>query len=584
MTTKKGIVLLFAITMIAFMILPAQGDWEIEQIESIYDDGFIAETGGSFFETSWVQIQGGSVNIASYFAFRGVTIPDNSTILNAYLEFTAPFPWNYNQTLIGTAYGIKTPDLTSWDPTPSLLSEPITDSFTNFDVAPLISGASINVTVTDQVKEIYGLFEWKSNNDMGFSVLTVAVSGGARYAEAYDNAPNRSAKLYVEYTASTETTQYYKGYRIVKSTVNTYGLDDPRFWIEKPITTQGSGITRHNVSTWDAWFLHNGIYGEVFDYVEPYKEGMFFTQQHDASFDILQVRSPLGSWGTLKDWGGYGTGVTFYMMGNVDGVDPINGNLGVLNVVGQSWAGTWLARNSNSRMAVGLLLTAINETYAELTPIGVFGVFSAVDSTVSHLKEDNYYLIKTEILNFQNYWLGSYYQYAYANDIFSLNVTTGEVIDLGRANIMFNSTDLATHMECFNLFVDYGSGASSDYVNHQMLRGWNAEISYDPYTVYDENGTRIGGFDTLDDAETAIDDIEGQSSDDPNPPGTTYPDDGVGELTRFNLRMYIWLIGWVLIFIPPLAMAYKSYPFQFYLVFFIIEVLGWALLWSIASI
>ena len=125
------------------------------------------------------------------------------------------------------------------------------------------------------------------------------------------------------------------------------------------------------------------------------------------------------------------------------------------------------------------------------------------------------------------------------------------------------------------------TGHIMDYIGGDMFP-YTAGV--EQYTVYDENGTLIGVFDSLEDAEEAIDDIEGQTPDDPSPPGTTYPDDGFGQLTRFNMRFYIWMIGWILIFIPPLAMAYKTYPFQFYLVFFIVEVFGVSLLWSIASI
>lgn len=561
--------------------------WEIEQIESIYDDGFIAETGGAFFETSWVQIKGGSVNIASYFAFRGVTIPANSKILNAYLEFTAPFPWNYNQTLTATVYGLKLPDLTSWNPTPSLLSEPLTTAFTNFDVAPLISGASFNVSVTDQVKEIYDLYGWTTNNDMGFSVLTVAVSGGERYQVAFDSNQNKSVSLYIEFSEADDTTTYYKGYKIVQSLVNAFGLADPWKWVDKPITlvTSPGGVERMNVTAWNLTGLYHAQYGQPFDYVEPYQEGLFYDVVWGSSILTNEVRSPLDvGWGQYNSSSGnYGTAVTFYMTGELGGTDPYDGNLALLNVVGQVWSGTWSTRQSNNRKCVGLSVDAVNSSHISLTPVATNLVVSAVDSTIGSLEIGNYFLISTTLDAFSDFWMGSQYQYAYSNNLFGFDANTGSITNMGRMNLYFNISDISI-MDCINLFVDYGYGTSGEWISHQMLRGWNPEKSYPDWTVYDENGTEVYGADSLDEAKEWIDGEEGVTPDDPNPPGTNYPDDGKGQLTRFNMRFYVWMIGWVLIFIPPLAMAYKAYPFKFYLVFFIVEITGWALLWSIASI
>lgn len=592
MTKVKSKIVFMAILLMALTVSMAHATWEVEQIESGPDDGFITETGVKWFDTTWIELKNREISSSSYYAFRGVNIPEDAIILNASLQFTAPHPYTFPaaESLDVTIYGLKTGDLTSWDPTPDLESEPFTSSFTNFDVTNMSAGISINVTVTNLVKEIYSLNAWTNGNDMGFRVVSVAVDSGLaqRYQESFDNAPLDSMKLYIEYTEATNTTTYYKGYKIVSSSVATYGLDNPDFWIEKPITTVGTGIDRKNVTTWDAWFIHNGIYGEPFDYVEPYQEGMFECNQHDASIDISQVRSPLGSWGIFDtQYDSYGTGVTLYMLGDVGGTLPINGNLGVLNTVGHAWSGTWSTRNSNNQPAVGLLLKAVDNVTASLTPIATnILVSSAVDSTVQDLPEDNYYLIKTQIVQFFDYWMGSQYQFGYINDIFSFDVATGDIVDLGRANIYFNTSNMANDMECLNLFVDYGQGVSGDWVHHQMLRGWNAEISYEPYTVYDENGTLIGGFDTLEDAEAGIDAIDdvGQTPDDPNPPGTNYPDDGFGELTRFNVRFVLFLVGWFLIIAPLIIMVVKPWPMKVYLAFILCIALGFALQWTLGSI
>ena len=143
----------------AFTVSTVQATWEVNQIVSGPDDGFITETGVKWFDTPWVQVKSRSVSLTSYFAFRGVDIPPNATIINATLQFTAPGPVTFapNASLDVTIYGLKTGDLTSWDPTPDLESEPSTLALTNWDATPLSNNAQINVTVTDQVKEIYDM-------------------------------------------------------------------------------------------------------------------------------------------------------------------------------------------------------------------------------------------------------------------------------------------------------------------------------------------------------------------------------------------------------------------------------------------
>lgn len=694
MTTKRGILLLFAITMVAFMILPAHGDWEVEQIEHIADDGFITETGGAFFGTPWVQIKGGSVNLASFFAFRGVTIPDNSTILGAYLEFTAPFPWNYNQTLDGTVYGLKTLDLPSWNPTPSLLSEPLTLSFTDFDIAPLISGVSINITVTEQVKEIYGLFGWKSNNDMGFTARTVAVSGGARYAEAYDGDPLLSAKLYIEYAGSNATAQYYKGYLITSPTPgqganlgwndqtnNTYRLttvvgDDVLTrlipynlntiapdaicsvgtdlyliakaqappWNVSLVRTSDRGSTYTNLGEIKAlsdpaggihinamvYDQNNSLhitYAKGYDtYWKQFKiHNQSFTAEvmiHDGGFSINEHRSYWDDerntvWFTRSGGtpGGSAVVATVLRRADSDGVWesytlPYTPRIesDVTAIDGTMW---WVVNKDNDRLIAHELMN-----YADITSwnisstVGGFTDYIAAFFDVGIWKPGatEYLVVTMERGGVDaEMWLCRWWEIGSTWDTWNYNLTgwaPSSQPQFHAPKHYYDSED-ALRMA---IIVEQDSGYSlidKDWVSYQtweptpptgvlkatthIMTALGGDMfpfssGQTQWNVYDENGTLIGTFDSLEDAQIAIDDIEGQTPDDPNPPGTTYPEDGFGELTRFNMRFYIWMIGWVLVFIPPLAMAFKSYEFKMYLAFFIVEVFGWSLLWSIASI
>ena len=89
---------------------------------------------------------------------------------------------------------------------------------------------------------------------------------------------------------------------------------------------------------------------------------------------------------------------------------------------------------------------------------------------------------------------------------------------------------------------------------------------------------------TLEDIKACLDEIVGQTGDDPNPPGTTYPPDGFGQITRFNMRYYLWIIGQICVFAPVLAMAYRKYDINMYGAFFIVIMIGLGLLWSLSSI
>jgi hypothetical protein len=110
------------------------------------------------------------------------------------------------------------------------------------------------------------------------------------------------------------------------------------------------------------------------------------------------------------------------------------------------------------------------------------------------------------------------------------------------------------------------------------------------FTVIDENNTSVNTTciqqaTTIEEVKACIDDIIGtQDPQDPNPPETDYPQNGFGVLTRFNLRFWIHLIGWILIWSPLFAMAVRTYPIQYYFVFVIVMIFGLGLVWSIGSI
>lgn len=87
---------------------------------------------------------------------------------------------------------------------------------------------------------------------------------------------------------------------------------------------------------------------------------------------------------------------------------------------------------------------------------------------------------------------------------------------------------------------------------------------------------------TLEDVYACIDAVDPDPVDpsDPTPPGTNYEE----ILPRFKLRFYIWLIGWVCITSPILAISWKRFPMEYYYGFLLMILTGIALVWYTASV
>jgi hypothetical protein len=293
---KLSRAILIAILITAFGVQLVQADWETRRVNDDYDDLMILTTGGVFQTSPWVQVVGGSVDLFNYYAFRSISLPNNSVINSAYLEFEAPFPWNYNQSCPSTIYGLKEGDLTTWNPLPDVGGMAKTTSFTNWDAYNLISSNKINVTVTDIVQEIYDQFSWYDGNDMGFQIQTIAVSGGQRYQIAHDSNSAKALKLYINYTQGTVGSEYwYKGYKVENVTAGTTMSFD---WhdstdVELRITTiEGSppNYETHNFSIYNQIAPDNivSVGGDIYKVIHnpnsPWNTSLFVSSDRGATW------------------------------------------------------------------------------------------------------------------------------------------------------------------------------------------------------------------------------------------------------------------------------------------------------------
>ncbi len=697
MTIVKSKIVFIAILMMSLTVSMAHATWEVEQIESGADDGFITETGVKWFDTTWIELKNRAISLTSYYAFRDVNIPEEAIILNAYLQFTAPSPVTFPaaESLDVTIYGLKTGDLTSWDPTPDLESEPFTTTFTNFDTTNMSAGISINVTVTDQVNEIYGMNAWTNGNDMGFRVVSVFVDDhlATRYQESYDNSPLDSMKLYIEYTEATNTTFYYKGYKIAKgsgnlnqtATVsdltngnktlwqwdsktkdenfnqtivplvhgansnydtikvvgeNVYILANPELdftrilWLETPdngdtftanitifdgagtqeyysqtyqdgtfhiaYTVPGGEVYYNNVTrllngSWGAYYpglgleiaSHNSVFAPQV-VVSPTNNTIYVAYSRGSiTANVIKTQLPVmagnGFWDVATNTAVTGSrsevrvsedGTVFWIIWD-QGADVIR----LYKNTGAWTDDPWFLRSSATTVETykGSTIGALSSlSPLEYIVVGSTDLVGGITFPQAHIFD----LTSSGVAEYQGTVTGP------TQSSFSIPYTNSS----GIVVLLIDRATLGVYEVLPDWLGDLDQFAWSEFFIKETSHGL-AMTGRDPilgstpsgYTVT-LNGTLIGTFDTIEEAEAAIDDIEGQTPDDPNPPGTEWDDEGFGALTRFNMRFVLFLVGWFLIITPLIIMAVRSWPMKVYLIFVICIALGFALQWSIGSI
>lgn len=548
MSKLRSRIIFMALIVMAFTVsaVHAQNStFEVVQVDSGPDDLYISDTGNKFTFTPWVQLKSKSYGLTAYFAFRGVDLPANATILNATLEFTAPPPTTFapNATLDVTIYGLKTPDLTSWDPAPDLQSQPSTNTATIFDVTPLSFGAQINVTVTDQVKEIYDMYSWISGNDMGFRIRSVLDPSilSDRYQQSYEYDPNKSLKLYIEYVEENSTITYYKGYSI-----------------QSGPTCEIQNFTSYTeIDDGDKFTVENSSFVN-FTFAD-YKS----VEQHKLYKDM-----PLG----IQD---FDFNISMYVT-QMQGSSSVNIR-GALMVFSdnQSIADPEILDNSGDFMGIKILGDP-NPLKWELE----FRIRSGDEiqhntNTTGFLDVDTWYYLTIERQGPQ-LWCRAYTDEA-------------RTVLAGISYVVLNNpVTFGAPGETFYAFSNWGQGFGPVFTG-LYLKDFNLCYDTGEFIVRDPNGTLVNStcIDlavTIEDVKACIDTIVGQTPDDPNPPGENWPDDGFGVLTRFNFRFVLFGVGWFLIIVPLMIMAVKSWPLKIYLIFLLCMALGFALQWTIGSI
>lgn len=571
-----------------------KGDWTTETIDSDYDDLFITDIGSVFQFSNYIILTDPSRDIFGYLAFRTVQIPDNATINNAYIELTTLSGTNISGPTV-TFYGIKKGNLeTSWNPPPDLLSSPITTAYTNVDLENFTGYfKKFNITVTSIVNEIYNQYSWGIGNDIGFSIYGVSDPTN-RFFIARELQDNRQAKLYIEYTVNTSSVSYYKGNKIEwipgetsNVTVNSNWYIDR--YMSDPSWIQNNWGFDSNSSTYNASATtFDGPFGE------PWGNESFNGERYNRVYYVSGTG--LSNGGLFGNYDGlYGSGtikqIIVYPSSFTFAQDQ---NIFYQAVFQKAFSGAsnlWVA---NSIPGVGHSIKALNDTTFYMSSVAGSLTTAEVDDISPnpiYFHEGQIYIIRFG-LSQQTYfsWLGNNYQYLYWSNIWTLDPVTGNTVYYGKADQYFNMTPANfASMNDFSFLVSKSNGNGGNQYLVNFLRGWTGTGSgyWNVTPLYNQtppNPTCLSLAVTLEDVKACIDAVQGSDPQDPNPPGTNYPPDGPGALTRFNVRFWIWLIGWICIIAPLMKMVQGNLPIHYWYGFAILILTGIALVWSMANV
>lgn len=699
MTTKGMKIVLIAVLMMAFTVSTVKADWEVEQIESIYDDGFITELGTKFFFSPWVSIKEPSLEVDSYFCFRDIDIPDEAYIKNAYLEITAPFPWQFSETVNVTVVGLLAGSMPNFFPAaPDLGSYAESAQFTNADLDTFHSGEVRNITVTSIIQRINDLYTWRSGHEMCLKIYSSYPSEN-RWAESYDNDPSKSAKLYIEYEEQALNETWYRGVQITNTTGGNIGTayllsanaTHGAIWTvendtvvdvnyQLGMTLVGSGEVRVNdgmvligdylyfiwgnatggyiaktndggatVQIFDKVIITNLYHGYDLKY-SPITEILYISMTKSAATNVYLTR-----WNVTDDsmiqyaetalttttstvfFGSelyFNSSGDYYMLfgGGTDRVCYRQRNLGVWTTqytdlsAGHTYP--WLELDVGRKiiycaMRGGDRYYLANKTIDD--PANSWGDWNTKDGW--KIISDNGLFDQGQRMTFDPIsdimvlsgfqtpgWEGIVMTYGkYPFNDFKLTSIAINLTGQARYAYMWrynSSTGYETYIFGFDqvgddMYLAHYSWWNGSYSDAQQ---WAKKIYDNTDHVGFISQTNWYGFEspgglqalvngtplinnctllatTIEEMKECIDAyLNGTRPDDPNPPGTGYPPDGFGQLTRFNMRFYIWLIGWVCMSTPWLAMAYKRYPFEMYLHLFILFMVGLGLVWSVGQI
>lgn len=509
------------------------------------DDGFVTEAGIGF-DSSLVTILDPNMDIRAWLVFENIKIDNWEPLTNATLKITSASSLDFDNDSSVTVYGMKQANLggiltdtTTLSPG-EVVSMPLTSAFTNVNTSQFYGGAVLDIDVTEIVRELYTNPSWDGDgisgadlgDDMGFIIL--GAPDETRYFYDYGGDPARSADLIIHWnhapTPPAGGGTYNETYR------------DLNLWVTDNLGVNRTG-TPPNASTVNWNLLNQSSLSEA-------DSGAAVTVNNATwtTFDNLRAQQIMSLY---NDTGGATIREYFVRLAvnitNVENVGIIESALGAVAGISTSsptgtnglpWgvAGDW----------VGLVvLCNVDDQryrYALRERSGAIDVNTDHSSLYTEGTAIHYIEFQMKDIGAQN-WIS----YKIYSDPGFTTIIEDEIYVLAWASEPFRFPQILS---------SGGSALNNDRWDGQYYTYLiQPLVANETWTVTFQNGTVIGNSTSYDDAIIIADDFLGADPEDPAPPSQGWPDEG--PLTRFQTRLFIWFLGFIMVFGPLGTFAYK---------------------------
>ena len=517
------------------------------KITDTHDDMFITEVGIGI-DSSLVTIKDPGMDIRSFLVFRELEVNYWEPLENATLRLHTSNTLDFDADSSISIYGIALSDLQveGWLLPSTVLSLGFTDAVTNYNTSEFYGGQWHEIEVTDIVEELIRNPNWdgdgsagtETGDAIGFHILG-AEGNDKRYFYDYKTGNGLEAQLILHWNheppppAGYENAEYNETYR---------GYD---IWF-----TEGGWLN------YTSFTLSNSS-GNILELNSTYF--IFDTYNEDDNDYLRKVWDDSGI--IRRKWG-----ITYTEFKDNTGAEGgyIHVQWGVSEIAGPMT--TW---DNGYAVAMQQDSGATNRERARLLCYEGGGI----EFVTIH----QYYTSAELPITF-------WFDVTINLDTSFYNVTIYNDEDMTSMNDTIQGTfgdfpddDLFTTE--FAIGPAYGSNPSG--------RDYDSGIRYskidfeEGYLVVD-NGTVIDVFPDYPDAIEGIDDILGADPEDPTPPGQGW--DETGPYTRFRTRLYIFLMGFGLLFGPLFYFAMRRPSGYEFVIGLFIMLVGYSFLLAAAGI
>lgn len=567
--------------------------------ENNRDTLYIDETGEVHDFSLSIPVISLDADIVSMIAFRNVNITlfdhinEANLSLNFQLDFqSSPLPLEI------TIYGYDSSLGNGTFPESIGLSTPLTTANVVVDLQNVTTLGYVDIDITNIVQEIINSEYWTSGDTIGLVTYGLQRARARSYQSNYGiNRPKLTVRYgEQDYDPGGEYVfnETYKNWNIwfFNETVSYWGLADPDYWVSLPVvleTTFGE-VEKVNASTYDSEWIPNAQYTELWTNEvyegNQYKENFHAGALWNGIWDVSRCDSArdgsikVNILGLERTWGSE--------------VDH-EATLGFIGGFSKRYSGDWIDRDANNAPIVATRIKSYDTTTIQLDTDAQLATAINHGPTL-YLDENKVYIMRYEVgFNPYNYG-GSKYNYHYLNRFYNINGTSGIVSYKGKVECHFNMTEARWNaLNGIELIESYGAGSTDAYVELYVSRGFIPEREYESkWVITPPNGTDpvnttcmntcLADAETIEDVENCIDlcFYNDGTPDDPSPGGW----EDVGPFRRSRLRLYIFLIGWLVFWIPWFILPFMSGPDKmiYFWICLMCSTVGLALLWAIPQI